>query len=282
MRILHFIRTIYELTWFNLIFLARYLTAFYRKYPDFIIIGVQKGGTSSLHAYLCQHPDIQASFRKEVHFFDLFYKRGKHWYRSFFPLRNTKKVTGEATPFYIFHPLVPKRMKKLLPDIKIIVMLRNPVERAYSHFQMERNKDLETEADFEKAVQQEFKEIQQNEEDYPYHKKAQTKKRMVRSYIARGYYYEQLSKWLEHYPSGNFLILSSEDFFQRPYEILQKVYTFMGVRKIFPESLSVMNKGDYLKLSETKTARLQSYFEEDQLKLRNMLKEVFDSNPDQI
>jgi len=83
----------------------RLLTSPSRQLPDFLIIGVQKGGTSSIFYYLDQHPDIEMAQTKELHFFNLFYDRGMRWYRSFFPLKSKNKLTGEATPAYIFHPL---------------------------------------------------------------------------------------------------------------------------------------------------------------------------------
>src|SRR5947209_1159841 len=118
-----------------------------RALPDFLIIGAQKAGTTSLYRYLAAHPDIVASTRKEVHFFDINFWRGEWWYRSLFPLRrrlqrrpplrNRPAITGEASPYYLFHPFAPERAAQLLPDAKLIVLLRDPVERAWSHYRHE-------------------------------------------------------------------------------------------------------------------------------------------------
>ena len=112
--------------------------------PDFLIIGTQRGGTTSLYDYLSEHPCIAGAVKKEIEFFDLNYHRGIGWYRAHFPsvlerlyarrARGRKLVTGEATPYYLFHPHAPRRMQEAAPESRLIILLRNPVERAYSHY----------------------------------------------------------------------------------------------------------------------------------------------------
>lgn len=114
-----------------------------RYLPDFIVIGAQRSGTSSLFAYLAQHPQLIPSYRKEVHFFDGgldhrvdTYQKGPAWYRAHFARQRagaTRKAF-EASPFYMPHPLVPQRIARLMPDVKLIAILRNPTERAISHY----------------------------------------------------------------------------------------------------------------------------------------------------
>src|SRR5215213_2627672 len=106
-------------------------TAHLRQYPDFIIIGTQRGGTTSLYRYLTAHPDIGQAFRKEVHFFDRYYNKGIDWYLANFPLRGEFPIVGEASPYYVFHPDVPERILAAVSQAKFIVLLRNPVDRAY-------------------------------------------------------------------------------------------------------------------------------------------------------
>src|SRR5579885_2674785 len=122
----------------------RTITSSIRLLPDFIIIGTQRGGTTSLYAYLGQHPQIAPAVIKEVHFFDNNYERGVGWYRTQFPFLIEKSIaknigqqnfiTGEASPYYLFHPHVPERAAKVVPGAKLIVLLRNPIDRAYSHY----------------------------------------------------------------------------------------------------------------------------------------------------
>src|SRR5687768_16419575 len=110
--------------------ICRLFTAPIRDLPDFVVIGAQKAGTTSLHYYLSEHPGILIGTRKEVHFFDRAYNRGTLWYRSSFPIRGLiDAIIGESTPNYIFHPCVPARMASLLPAARLIAVLRNPVER---------------------------------------------------------------------------------------------------------------------------------------------------------
>ena len=125
---------------------ARVLTAPARALPDFVILGAQKAGTTSLYAYLCAHPDVRAAARKEVHYFDLNYARGATWYRSMFPLaaglarerRGGRRVlVGEASPYYLFYPLAAERAGAVVPSAQLIVLLRDPVERAWSHYRHE-------------------------------------------------------------------------------------------------------------------------------------------------
>src|SRR5947209_2592633 len=109
-----------------------------RGMPGFLIIGAQRCGTTSLYDDLVKHPSIATASQKEIHFFDLNFQKGIDWYQAQFPGLGQKGfITGEASPYYIFHPLAPKRILAAAPEIKLIVMLRNPVNRAYSHYQHE-------------------------------------------------------------------------------------------------------------------------------------------------
>src|SRR5262245_18320944 len=105
--------------------------------PHFIIIGAQRCGTTSLYNYLIRQLGVIPAAMKEVHFFDLNYQKGNEWYFSQFPELGRDQITGEASPYYIFHPRVPQRIKNLLPSIKLIVLLRNPTNRAFSHYQLQ-------------------------------------------------------------------------------------------------------------------------------------------------
>ncbi|MEL7147808.1 MAG: sulfotransferase domain-containing protein, partial [Bacteroidota bacterium] len=116
---------------------ARLLTANQRKLPDFLCIGAQKSGSSTLYWWLKQHPQLAMSFDKESKFLDRYYSKGEKWYRHQFPLASSRKLAGDNTPYYLFHPLVPERAHALCPNAKVIMILRNPIDRAYSQYQME-------------------------------------------------------------------------------------------------------------------------------------------------
>ena len=122
-----------------------------RVLPQAVILGAQKSGTSSLHYYLVQHPGVVAPLRKEVHYFDLNLARGEAWYRAHFGLDGEPGVSIDSSPYYLYHPVVPARLHALLPGARLIVLLRDPVRRAYSHYWHERDKGRESLA-FEDAV----------------------------------------------------------------------------------------------------------------------------------
>src|SRR5689334_8975756 len=115
-----------------------------RLLPDFIIIGAQKGGTTSLYNYLIEHPLIKSARRKEVHYFDRNFHKGVSWYKAFFPTSLEKYyaenilkkdfITGEGSPEYLFYPHCAEKAVRVLPQAKIIALLRNPVDRAYSQY----------------------------------------------------------------------------------------------------------------------------------------------------
>lgn len=129
------------------------LSAPLRPFPDFIIIGAQKGGTSSLFSYLKQHSQLQLPDKKEIHFFDNDYQKGVNWYRSHFPMKIFDNIkTGEATPYYLFHPHAPQRIFQHCPKVKLIVMLRNPTDRAYSHYMMQNKRKIDPLPTFEEAI----------------------------------------------------------------------------------------------------------------------------------
>jgi Sulfotransferase domain len=115
------------------------VTAPVRPLPDFLILGAQKAGTTALYAYLRRHPAITGPSWKEVSYFDRHYARGEAWYRGNFPnrLRARDKLVGEASPSYLFHPLGPERARALVPEARLVALVRNPIDRALSHYHHE-------------------------------------------------------------------------------------------------------------------------------------------------
>jgi len=205
-----------------------------RPLPDFIIIGAQKSGTSSLYACLGQHPELVPSYRKEVHFFDGgldptvdTFARGPEWYRSHFPSRSNVSAhakTFEASPLYIFNPLAARRLFDLIPEVKIIAVLRNPTERAISHyFHSIRNGDEQL--PLNEALKQEEQRLQSVIANADY----KNRTFIGQSYKSRGMYKQQLERYLNHFPWQQILVLSSEEFFSEPDTTLRRVFEFVGV-----------------------------------------------------
>lgn len=242
----------------------RSISASRRCLPDFIIIGGQKCGTGSLFKYLVQHPQILPSFKKEVHYFDLNFNKGINWYRKHFPLlsqKSSSQITGEASPYYLFHPLAAARIAKALPHVKIIALLRNPSDRAVSHYHMEKRKGREAlsmEEAFEaekKRVEQEYHHLETGEISYSFNCHRFT-------YKKRGLYLEQLERYERLFPQNQMLVLSSEDFFTDTLKTLRKVFSFLEVDLNFtPGNLAPKGTGGYNKTHTLPVYhRLKSYF----------------------
>jgi len=206
--------------------------------PDFYVIGAAKSGTSSLYEYIIQHPSIQPAVTKETHFFDRYYDRGINWYRVCFPFKshkfivknlNKKKfITGEATPRYIDHPQAPKRIKELTPNAKFFVLLRNPIDRAYSQYNMNSRGDAET-LSFEEAIKQETErtqgEYKKMEDDENYYSRPYFKY----SYLERGIYVNKLQRWMKYFSKEQFLVIKSEDMLKKPNETYQQIVKFLNL-----------------------------------------------------
>ena len=215
--------------------------------PDFVIIGAQKGGTSFLYYLLTLHPLVEPAARKELHFFDQpeHFDNGAEWYRRCFPRLSSndgqRSITGEATPYYLFDPPVPKRMAEIVPKARLIALLRNPIDRAYSHYQMQVKRGTEPRT-FEEAIEQQHS-----------------------SYVSRGIYVDQLLRWFEFFSKEQMLILKSEDFFERPLETLKVVLTFLDLPDWQPEASELQQRrhtGTYRQKMDLSTRRrLEAYFE---------------------
>jgi hypothetical protein len=201
----------------NFIKIKNKLKYLLRKKPDFIIIGVQKGGTSSLFKYLSYHPQIVPSKKKEVHFFDNNFELGKYWYMNFFPWKwkCMGKKTGEASPYYIYHPHALARIKNHLPNVRLILLLRNPVERAFSEYNMALRKGKENITSFEEAIKKEImvKTEQTKMLNDPSYK---SYFHQTFSYISRSMYADQIKSLLKYFSKEQVLIIKSEDFYINP------------------------------------------------------------------
>ncbi len=239
-------------------------TAHLRQPPAFMIIGTQKGGTTSLFRYLSKHPDVEMAFKKEVHFFDCFYFKGIDWYLSHFPLRSEAAQSGEASPTYLFHPEAPSRIHAAFPQAKFIALLRNPVERAYSHHQMEFRRGRDS-LSFEEAIAKEPERLRDSNPDI-----AGGNWRRY-SYVSRGMYIEQMARWLEVFPREQFLIIKSEEFFREPERFFGQVLEFLGLPSFpLPEYRSHNSHG-YAEMRPETRVRLGAFYEPYNRQLYDLL-----------
>lgn len=209
-----------------------FATAKWRVLPNFIIIGAQKAGTTSLLYYLNQHPQVERGIRKEIHFFDFNYQKGENWYRAHFPFRlflDEDKVVGEATPHYLFYPYTAKRIAEMIPDVKLIVLLRNPVKRAISHYFHSVGKGREPLSMYKAMINENdrtrmerkkiFSDEQYRSDPYRYF-----------SYKERGIYINQLKRYFLHFPMRQILFIKSEEFFTQTEKVLEGVFTYLNIQ----------------------------------------------------
>ena len=222
------------------------LTARKRALPDFLIAGAQKGGTTTLYAYLVQHPNILPTFdRKEVHYWDNLknYNKGELWYRAHFPLQAKLKVaaaiTGEKTPNYLENPEYIKKIKKDLPAVKLIILLRNPIERTISNYYMIKGRGDEELPLLEALLQ---------EEERLANPKEIRKFGTERAYKLRSIYAPSIKTCLDLFSPDQVLILDSKKFFTAPSEILKEIYNLLGVSMNHMPDLTIhRNLGVYEK-----------------------------------
>ena len=212
------------------------------RLPDFLGLGVQKGGTTTLHRLLERHPSVFLPPVKEVHYFSLHFGEGEAWYRNQFASAASGQRCGEITPYYLFHPEVPKRVHALLPTARLIVLLRDPVERALSQYFHSRRLGFEP-LPLEQALAAEPERLQ----SAPAALRAadgKHKSHQEHSYLSRSRYELQLPAWEALYPAAQLLVLRSEELFSRPAEIWMRVLEFLGLPGCpLPDLASPANAG---------------------------------------
>jgi hypothetical protein len=236
-----------------------------RMLPDAVILGAQKCGTSSLHGYLVQHPGVIEPLRKEVHYFDLHYARGEAWYRDGEPGLNL-----DSSPYYLFHPAVPARMRALLPRAKLIVLLRDPVRRAYSHYWHERAKGREH-LSFEDAVRIEPERIAEAESRLADGTLERSVEHQHHSYVARGRYAEQLERWLRLYPRSALHVVRFESLAADPLAGLNETLAFLGMPPATSVNLAPRNTRRYPPMAAATAEQLRDYYEPHNRRLEALL-----------
>lgn len=242
-----------------------------RTLPDFIIIGAAKCGTTSLYDWLSRHPFVAPASTKEVHYFDYAHFRGPDWYRTHFPLERDRRafaadhgrpfITGEASPSYLSHFWAPGRLAELLPDVKLIATFRNPVDRAYSQFQMSRREGEEPLESFDAAVAVEAQRLDPERAHMWSDRSYKSWPIGCWSYLMRGRYAEQLELWLEHFSRDQFHFLSLEEMSEDPGRALDGVHAFLGLAPHRAEQLRALHTAPrYDSLAPETRERLQQYF----------------------
>ena len=220
----------------------------YRPLVDFMIIGAQKGGTNALYRFLREHPEVGMSSRKEVHLFDA-PEYSRTWtpeqidlrYRPFFePLDGDERVRGEGTPIYLYFPEIAGELARYNPALKLIVLLRDPVERAISHYYMEKSRDAERLPLWLALLCEPFR-LRRCRDP-----RARGSAMRVASYRSRGLYSRQLRNLYRHFDPDRVLVLRTSELQERHDAVLRRVFRFLcvddGVR-IAPRDFSKQRRG---------------------------------------
>ncbi|HLQ71944.1 MAG TPA: sulfotransferase [Bacillota bacterium] len=219
------------------------------KCPDFLIIGEMKCGTTALYKYVTGHPQIEPATRKELAFFNSHFNKGIRWYQRQFPDVG-KHLTGEASGYLKF-PDVSRRVAKVIPNVKLIVILRNPVDRAYSHYHMHLEKK-KISIPFEKAIKQ-----------FPV-------------YLEQGKYEWKLRRWMKVFPANQFFIIQNEQLNKLPQKTMGSVFRFLGLRTYSVNVHKKYNTQNYTKIHPRTREVLIDYYKPYNKRLYRLLNKQFD------
>nr|WP_250214775.1 sulfotransferase [Acrocarpospora catenulata] len=247
------------------------LTGRRRMLPSFLIIGAQRCGTTSLYRALAQHPlMVKPVLRKGVHYFDMAYDRGLSWYRAHFPLRATaarlehrygcRPLAFESSPYYLFHPLAVSRIAWDLPGVKLIVLVRDPVERAYSAHAHELARGFETEASFERAIDLEEERLAGAAERMRSDPGYVSHAHRHQAYLSRGRYAEQLARLDLLVGPERLLVLDSGHFFAEPEPAYERVLRFLGLPQLGNPVFERHNARPRAEMPDSLRRRLSDYF----------------------
>jgi hypothetical protein len=260
-------------------------TSSLRPLPDFLIIGAKRGGTTSLYNYLLEHPCVLPLFPrvqnvKGVHFFDTNFHRGLPWYRSHFPSRpyrawhargiGHRTVAGEASPYYLFHPRAPSRAARVVPQARLIILLRDPIERAYSHYR-ERYRHGAEALTFEEALEREEERLAGEEERLSRDDRYYSFVHEHFGYVSQGLYLEPLRRWIGLFGRKRLLILRSEDFFAYPQETYGTVLQFLRLPTWSLSAFPRFNYHEGQAMSPSTRARLGERFGPENHRLAKFL-----------
>jgi hypothetical protein len=243
--------------------------------PDFLLVGTQRGGTTSLFRALAEHPGTaQPNLHKGVHYFDVHYARGLGWYRGHFPVRRGSQLAFESAGYYMHHPLAPERIARDLPGVKLLVLLRDPVERAFSAYKHELARGFETETSFERALTLEAErldgEIDRIRTDPGY----LSHSHRHQSYLDRGHYAAQLEVLFRLFGRDRVHVTFAEDFFTEPEPHYDAIIDFLGLPRWRPATFERHNARPGSPLPAALRTRLTEHFEPYDEQLGDLLGEA--------
>lgn len=247
--------------------------------PQFMIIGAEKSGTTSLYQYLRQHPDVLPSIEKEIDFFDMEYEQGVDWYLAHFPpviqsSTSQQWITGETSANYLYSDTAPERMFEHFPDIKLAAILRNPIDRTVSRYSMMVRNGAEHRT-LAEAVDEEISTIQDavnrsaDEQTIPWSVLNRCR------HVGNSLYFYHLQRWLSLFPKEQLVVLKSEDLFSQPEQTLFKLYQEFGLSAHTIEDYPKHNSGSYTPAEEEVRETLSAFFAPHTQKLEALLDRSF-------
>ncbi len=259
-------------------------TASLRATPDYLVIGTKRGGTTSMARWLLEHPDVASLWparetRKGTYYFDVNYGKGSRWYRSHFPTRaslarQTKRtgrrtLVGEATPYYLHHPHAAIRARRFASEAKVIALLRDPVDRAHSHW-MERTRNGVETLGFAEAIAAEADRIAGEEARMIADPGYVSFTHQHFSYVDQGRYARGLERWMTAFGS-QLLVLRSEDMYADPERIHGQVLDFLGLAPHTPAAFSAWNMKAKPEVDPDVRAELQTLLAPDVAEVERLL-----------
>ena len=253
-------------------------TATSRVLPDFILIGTVRSGSTSLYYNICEHPSVLPAAYDEIGFFDSNFHLGLKWYQSMFPKKSTMEkikkktkfaITGEDTPFYFWKEEVPKRIQDIIPKCKLITILRNPIDRAYSNYHLGKRSKREI-LSFEDAIHQEMQRIEKGVKREHFDHNS--------SYLTKGLYNLQLKNWYKIFPKEKILVISTEELAKNPSETMDNIYKFLELPKYKLINPQKRKSENYEKMSENTRDELIDFFKPHNEKLFETINNKFDWN----
>jgi hypothetical protein len=246
-----------------------YRTAARRALPTMLIAGGQRCGTTTLYKALSEHPSfVGPTMRKGVHYFDLNFDKSLDWYRAHFPTTSSLEsvqhrtgdpvVVGESSPYYLWHPMVPERIARTIPGVRVVVLLRDPVERAYSAHAHELARGYESEP-FERALELEPERIAGQHEGLVSGELEHSNAHQHLAYVRRGEYITQLERMAAAIGRENLLVIDSADFWAEPEQNWPTVTSFLGLSD-HPVALEQHNARSRAPMSTELRSRLEEHY----------------------
>lgn len=277
---------------------AGLLSAGLRPLPDFLVIGTKRGGTTSLYFDLLEHPEIVPLYppplrwlkpmaTKGVHYFDVNATRSVRWYRSYMPMTATRRrhgrdhgrpgIAGEASPYYLFHPAAAQRASEVTPDAKLIALLRNPIDRTYSHWK-ERRRNGAEELSFADALDAEPDRLRGEHEHLLADPTHVSYAHEQQSYATQSTYVRALEPWLARFPRHRLCVIASEEYYLEPGRVLGRVHSFLGLSPHDTTAGRVLNEAPGLDIDPATRSMLAARFVEPNSELERMLGQGFEWN----